>query len=176
MQWKFQADLQSVSLLEMNYGLQLGTFWRYLNTEDGTTIPISIVFWNVYIYVNRGLLRLLELCFHSILKPIQVNFYFIVPYWKLPVCMFSVLLSSELSGNWTSVLSRRLERSGVTHKLLVQICIVDWSLIYLLLYSTLYIIFYLILENSSHFQSYVYEKWRRLWSHQESNWKAWSEA
>jgi len=160
----------------MNYGLQLGTFWRYLNTEDGTTIPISIVFWNVYIYVNRGLLRLLELCFHSILKPIQVNFYFIVPYWKLPVCMFSVLLSSELSGNWTSVLSRRLERSGVTHKLLVQICIVDWSLIYLLLYSTLYIIFYLILENSSHFQSYVYEKWRRLWSHQESNWKAWSEA
>ena len=44
MQWKFQADLQSVSLLEMNYGLQLGAFWRYLNTEDGTTIPISIVF------------------------------------------------------------------------------------------------------------------------------------
>jgi hypothetical protein len=35
--------------------------------------------------------------------------------------MFSVLLSSELSGNWTSVLSRRLERSGGTLKLMLLI-------------------------------------------------------
>jgi len=56
--------------------------------------------------------------------------------------MFSVLLLFELSRNWIFVLSRRLERSGGTHKWQVQFCIIDWNLTCLLLYSTLLIIIF----------------------------------
>jgi len=58
--------------------------------------------------------------------------------------MISVLLLFELSRNWTSVFSRRLERSWGTHKWQVQFCIIDWNLTCLLLYSTLLIIIFVL--------------------------------
>ena len=95
----------------------------YLIIEDGTTIPISIVFSNVCIYVNRGSLRLQELCFHLILsqfRSILISLYpFYYSIWMLQVCMFSAPLSFKLSRIWTSVLPGRLEWSRGAHKLQV---------------------------------------------------------
>jgi hypothetical protein len=52
----------------------------HLIIEDSTAISVSIVFSDVYIYVNRGLLRLLELCFHLILSLFRSVFISIYPF------------------------------------------------------------------------------------------------
>uniref|UniRef100_A0A3N7H9G4 Glutamate--ammonia ligase n=1 Tax=Populus trichocarpa TaxID=3694 RepID=A0A3N7H9G4_POPTR len=83
---------ESVSLLEMNYGLQLGTFWR-------------------------GLLRLLELCFHSILKPIQeIGLLFCQEDWKGAGSHTNYCAMSMRNEGGYEVIKKAIEKLGLRHK------------------------------------------------------------
>nr|TKS00880.1 hypothetical protein D5086_0000178650 [Populus alba] len=88
----FKLDLQSVSLLEMNYGLQLGRFWR-------------------------GLLKLLELCFHSILKPIQeIGLLFCQQDWKGAGAHKNYSAMSMRNEGGCEVIKKAIEKLGFANR------------------------------------------------------------